>query len=223
MKADFFDVDYYQKGIETGKSGYSNYRWLPELTLPMCMVLIDYLHLSREHTILDYGCAYGFYVKGLRMLHRQAWGFDISQHAIDSVDPVVKPYCFKISNPVEIPEFYDFCIAKDVFEHVEYNEIGFILKHIPANNIFIVVPLGKNGKYVAPYNNLDKSHIICESLDWWLEIIDSSGWEFHTFAYRVNGIKDQYYEQYPKAHGFIWCYRNGCRIQSGNPLLLKGE
>jgi len=203
----FYDEDYYQRGLETGKSCYQSYRWMPEATCSMVMTLIDYLHIGRNDLILDFGCAYGYVVKAFRLLHRQAWGFDISDYAIKNIDPMVKPYCFKISNPVEIPEKYDFCIAKDVLEHINYECIENVIKNINSRNIFAVIPLendDKNG-YAAPSNNLDKSHIICEGIDWWLDTFHNSGWRLHTFGFRVDGIKDSYYKNYPKAHGFFWC------------------
>ena len=43
--------------------------------------------------IIVVGCAYGYLVKHLRLLGLQAWGFDLSQWAIDRVDPAALPYC----------------------------------------------------------------------------------------------------------------------------------
>ena len=39
----YFDEDYYERGAETGKSLYSHYRWMPELTIPMS---VSYTHLT---------------------------------------------------------------------------------------------------------------------------------------------------------------------------------
>ncbi len=79
-----YDADYYERGVESGKSCYSNYRWLPELTIPMAMVLIDTLGIrpGAGQRVLDFGCAKGFVTKALRMLRRDAWGIDISRYAL---------------------------------------------------------------------------------------------------------------------------------------------
>jgi len=204
MDQSFYDEDYYQRGLETGKSCYQLYRWLPELTMPMAMRLIDYLHIRPEDTILDYGCAFGYVVKALRLLHRQAWGFDISTYAIENVDYMVREFCFLINNPVEIPENFDFCIAKDVLEHIDYGCIGNILRTIDARMLFAIIPLGKDGKYISPANNLDQSHVICENVDWWINKFNDNGWELINFAYKVDGIKESHYKFYPQSHGFIW-------------------
>lgn len=203
----FYDEDYYMRGIETGKSCYQNYRWAPELTMPMVMRFIDYLHIRPGDTVLDYGCALGFVVKAFRLLHRSAWGFDISPYAIEHVDPMVKDYCFMRNKPVEIPERFDFCIAKDVLEHIDYGCINNILKYIESKNLFAIIPLGKNGKYDSPYNDLDASHVICEVIDWWLDTFLHCGWELVNFGYRIEGIKENHYKFYPRAHGFFWCRR----------------
>ncbi len=203
----FFDEDYFMRGIETGKSAYQQYHWIPELTMPMVMRIIDYLHIRPDQTILDFGCALGYVVKAFRLLNRQAWGFDISEYAISHVDSEVKPYCFTLKNPVEIPERFDFCIAKDVLEHIDYNSIVSVLRYIDAKNLFSIIPLGENGKYDAPKNNLDKSHIICEGLQWWIDTFLKAGWELIHMGYRIDGIKDDYYREYPRAHGFFFCRR----------------
>ncbi len=86
MGKEEFDRDYFERGIASGKSLYENYRWIPELTIPMAMTYIDTLGLKKEDRILDFGCAKGYVVKALRMLHRKAWGCDVSDYAIESSD-----------------------------------------------------------------------------------------------------------------------------------------
>ena len=40
---EYFNEDYYERGAETGKSLYSHYRWMPELTIPMAHHLARYI------------------------------------------------------------------------------------------------------------------------------------------------------------------------------------
>lgn len=203
MNPSFYDRDYYEIGIESGKSNYQNYSWLPELTIPLAMTIIDLLGIKPKQSILEIGCAKGYLVKALRMLHRDAWGSDISDYALANVDSSVKAYCSK-------PSFYehtfrtefDFCIAKDVFEHIPVSELSETLKKIPASILFSVIPLGENGCYFAKANNLDKSHVICETAEWWINFFGENKWEMKFFSYHVPGIKDNY-AMIPKAHGFF--------------------
>jgi len=48
-----YDKDYFENGIQTKKSLYENYRWMPELTIPFCSVLIERLNIKEDDTILD--------------------------------------------------------------------------------------------------------------------------------------------------------------------------
>ena len=204
----WFNDDYYQKGLESGKSSYQLYRWLPEATIPMVMRIIDYLHIRPEHKILDYGCAFGYVVKAFRMLNRQAWGVDISPYAIENVDPSVKDFCFLLEGNALLPDNIDFCIAKDVLEHIDYEKVGTVLQSIKASTIFAIVPLGNENRYYSQCNHLDDSHIICEDSDWWINTFLINGWDMINFTYRIDGIKESHYQSHPKAHGFLWCKRD---------------
>lgn len=196
--AEWFDEDYYERGLETGKSCYQNYRWIPELTIPMAMTIIDLLNIKRVDNVLDFGCGKGYLVKALRLLHRRAFGVDISKYALANVDHSVKKFC---SSPdVKHCSIYDICIAKDVFEHVSYEQILPVLKGIKAIQIFAVIPLGRNGKYFAEANNLDQSHEICEDLDWWEHTLQSAGWITTEIFDECEGIKSHYGKG---THGFF--------------------
>ena len=71
-----YNESYFERGLESGLSLYQNYRWIPELTIPMAMTIIDFLGIKRHQTILDFGCAKGFLVKAFRLLYRSAYGVD---------------------------------------------------------------------------------------------------------------------------------------------------
>jgi 2-polyprenyl-3-methyl-5-hydroxy-6-metoxy-1,4-benzoquinol methylase len=204
MNSSFYDKDYYINGIATGKSNYDHYRWIPELTIPLAMTMIDHLEIKPHHEILDYGCALGFLVKAFRLLHRKAYGVDISEYAIDNADSSVKDYCYHLHQLFHVQRRYSICIVKDVFEHMTVTDISLtIIEIINAERIFVVVPLGKNKKYVAPANSMDKSHIICEDLDWWAKKFLKLGLQIEEKSYQVVGIKDAYYAEFPKSHGFF--------------------
>lgn len=199
---DKFDEDYYERGLETGKSCYQNYRWIPELTIPMAVSIIDYLGIKRGQTILDYGCAKGYLVKALRLLGRKAWGIDTSLYALGEIDERTINYCSPSKKFIIPASSFDFCIAKDVFEHIEISELSIILKSLLCHILFVIVPLGKESKYNAICNNLDNTHVICEDEEWWRKFFDKVGWEQKNFAFNVPGIKESY-EGINKAHGFF--------------------
>lgn len=212
-----FDEDYFERGIETGKSCYQNYRWIPELTIPMAMTIIECLEIRRDQTILDFGCAKGFLVKAFRLLYREAWGIDASAYAMDNVDPGVEDYCFLCSDGggygtiYGIPRKFDTCIAKDVFEHIPEHKLPDVLINIRSDILFVVVPLGENGSFTAPSNDMDVTHVNCQPLNWWAETFAVNGWWVKNALYQVKGIKDTYYEKYPEAHGFFVLERQGVK------------
>jgi hypothetical protein len=200
MEPSFYDSSYYERGLQTGKSCYQNYIWMPEFTIPLAMTIIDYLGIKKTDTILDYGSSKGFLVKAFRMLHRKAWGVDISDYALSHVPEDVKDFCHKVGNLDDM--YFDFCVAKDVFEHIPKTDLVDILRKLKTSNLFVIVPLGQNGCYNAESNNLDKSHVICEPCDWWLKLFDNSGWNVIEHTFKIEGIKESY-NSIPEAHGFF--------------------
>jgi len=207
---ELYDEDYFERGIETGKSCYQNYRWMPEATMSMAMTMIDLLGIKKDDTILDYGCALGYLVKAFRLLHRNAWGVDVSEYAIRNIDPAVKPYCSRWPFPTHPQLIFDFGIAKDVFEHIYPEELFILLRTtLSVRKLFVVVPLGENGKYFATPNDFDVTHINCEDFYWWEKQFQLGGWSVLWFGNQIDGIKDSYYEKYPEGHGFYILEKDG--------------
>lgn len=200
---DSYDQDYYENGILTGKSCFENYRWIPELTIPMAMVIIDYLGIKRRETVLDFGCAKGFLVKAFRWLGRQSFGVDVSEYALANVDPEVSFCCKPHLGYSVFPSQFDCIIAKDVFEHIPEDDLAKILQEkLPGRSLFVVLPLGDEGHFRAPSNDDDITHINCMPEEWWSIFFHRCGWDVKQFTHRINGVKDKYYEKYPKSHGF---------------------
>ncbi len=219
MDKSVYDKDYYERGPESGKSYYSNYRWIPELTIPMAMTIIDFLDIKRFQTVLDFGCAKGYLVKALRLLYRNAWGIDISKYAMMNVDQGAEDYCCicNKAGKYETIRFgflreFDFCIAKDVFEHIPEEDLPDVLGNINVKILFAIIPLGgsltkrlsmPSWKFIAPINNCDITHVTCRDQSWWHNVFNENGWRVKGFRHRIEGIKDSYYEKYPDAHGFF--------------------
>jgi len=202
-----YDRDYFERGLQTGKSMYENYRWMPEMTIPLAHEIINYLEIERKHTILDFGCAKGYLVKAFRLLHYNAWGTDISEYALDNVPTDVKDYVFnwiKADWSTSVPSRYDWIIIKDVLEHIKHKNLIQLLPKFTTmtKNIFVIVPLGKDGRYYAGTNNLDPSHVICEDFQWWCDLFNDVGFKVVSVDNKIPYIKEAY-KEIPNAHGFF--------------------
>ena len=206
-----YGEDYFLRGEEKGLSLYTNYRWLPDLTIPMAKAIASHLGIKPGATILDFGCARGYLVRAFRELGYSAFGFDTSRWAIDNCDPSVSR--FVTDDDREVAE-YDWVIAKDVLEHVE--EIGLSallckLLGIVNCGMFIVVPLSEeeDKPYVVPQYEMDVTHRVRLPLNLWEEYVRCAAdpnWDIRA-VYRVPGVKDNYYEEFPKGNGFITALR----------------
>jgi len=199
-----FDKDYFERGLQTGKSMYENYRWIPELTIPLAYEIIQYLEITRDQSILDFGCAKGYLVKAFRLLHFDAWGTDISDYALGQAPLDVKGYLFDWKRYDQLKGKYDWIIAKDVFEHIDVKNLQLTLAVLGmlSRNIFAIIPLGENGKYNAGTNDLDPSHVICENHQWWCDFFNDVGFKVRDLNSNIPYMK-MTYKDIPNAHGFF--------------------
>lgn len=202
-----YDEDYFLRGKESGKSLYENYRWMPELTIPMAAHIVCHCDIKKGQTILDFGCARGYTVKALRSLHHTAFGYDVSQWALDNCDPAVKDYLLTRETQLS-RNCFDWVIAKDVLEHVEVVSYTIpALMETARRGVFVVVPLAEKAPelYDVQEYEADVTHIHRKPLGWWAGQFMRPGWSVEA-RYRLPGVKDNY-AQYPTGNGFITARR----------------
>lgn len=213
-----YDEDYFLHGKESGKSLYENYRWMPELTVPMVQRIAEHCGITKGAPVLDYGCARGYVVKALRGLGYNAYGTDISEWAIKNADEEAKPYLWKLSednSPVTAirlgpTAIFDWVIAKDVLEHVEYvQNVVNALMDLAQVGLFVVVPTTKfiGGKYIIEEYEKDITHIQRYPAVTWVKMFLRAGWEVHA-TFRMPGVKDNYYKHgWEEGNAFITARR----------------
>jgi|SRR5210317_1778018 len=190
MKDEFFNKDYYESGPQSGKSLYQNYRWIPELTIPLAHHIVQYLNIKPEDTVMDFGCAKGYLVHALRLLGIEARGVDISKYAIDNAPKEVSNYVKHILPYADFkPSKYVLC--KDILEHIPYDCIDKQLSILRACSLytFAIVPLGEEGKYIIPAYELDKSHFIREPVDWWVNKFIKAGFNIEEATTNLGPFK----------------------------------
>lgn len=186
-----YTADYYLNGPASGLSNYVNYSWKPELTLPACRKIAEYLGARHGDSILDVGCSRGYYVKALRMLSFRAFGFDISEWAIENCDPEVKEW---VSN--EFPKrAFDWATLKDVAEHLSIlhlSQMVTLLNLRITKGMLFIVPLASetNGPYVRREDEQDSTHVIRWTLDDWIAFLEGAAPDFNVNgSYNIHGIK----------------------------------
>ena len=201
-----FTEAYYERGMETGLSLYSHYRWLPDLTLPMCEALVRELGITKEDSILDFGCAKGYVVKALRQMGYLAWGEDVSEYAIANVDSETRAYCvLRGASDFSWGPVFDWILAKDVLEHLEEAECLKTLKGLreSARNLFIAVPLGDGHNYIIPDMERDVTHKIRQPLWWWSGLVEEAGFKIVSAKFSMPGVKENWTRKWPFGNGFI--------------------
>ena len=172
--SEYFNEDYYERGAETGKSLYSHYRWMPELTIPMAHHIAKDMDLDDNEKVLDFGCAKGFTVKALRLLGYKAYGVDVSEYAISQIEEGTRKWCgvIKPQEPLVCAEGgYDWILCKDKIDEqlkVLYNG---------GKRIMAMIPLGDGKKYIIDSYELDKSHFIREDVHWWQDRFEKAGFD----------------------------------------------
>jgi cyclopropane fatty-acyl-phospholipid synthase-like methyltransferase len=219
-----FDESYYMRGKETGQSNYENYRWLPDQTISMAGRIAQFVGMIQGESIFDFGCARGYLVKAFRVLGFRSWGYDISDWAIKNCDPEIVPYVTNLmtwAKPTN--DDFDWCIAKDVLEHIQHQDIQIAVTRLiqrAKRGVLIVVPLRDpsqpGARYVAPQDNCDATHQICWTFDEWMGKLLEFASQYAALtnptiapfnyavsgAYKLPGVK-QACDPYPKSVGFF--------------------
>lgn len=212
-----FDEDYFMRGQEKGVSNYTNYSWMPEVTLKLADAIRGHLGIKKSENVLDFGCAKGFLVRAFRERGIEAYGCDISEWAVENCDPMVKNYVMtpdKLESILETIKDFNWIIAKDVLEHVPLTALESTVKSllkIATTGMFIVVPLTSKdgGEFICPRDNQDATHAVRWTLATWLKFLRKMDQSFiYHGSFHIPGIK-QASEPYEASCGFITAKRIG--------------
>ena len=115
-------------------------------------------------------------------------------------------YCLTHCNQENLfGKWYDAVLAKDVFEHIEPEELANVLQDLSkiTDRLFVAVPLGDGDKYIVPEYEGDITHIIRNDKSWWADLFLRNGWETQFFTYLLKGVKDNW-AHYPEGNGFFF-------------------
>jgi hypothetical protein len=96
---------------------------------------------------------------------------------------------------------FDHIVAKDVMEHVPYEVMDDTVRAIArmTDSFMVVVPLGRDGRFIIEAYERDVTHIIREDAQWWLSVLERHfadvSWQHH-----IDGLKDNWYRVDPKGN-----------------------
>ena len=196
---DIYNEDYFENGLKKGCSGYENYRWLPDRIHREIRAVINLLGINPSQTVLDFGCAKGYWVRGFREYGVRANGCDISEYAIKNADENVKKYL-----SLNIPNRrFDFIVSRNTFEHLTEKDLGVHLAVFGGmtNTLFFTVPLidPRTKDYVMQMPDI--THKIRWTNAQWMSFCEKCGWAEVTSYQHVEGLHDNF-KNYPNAMGF---------------------
>lgn len=198
FSGDRYNINYYEKGIETKTSGYQDYHWMPTRSYSEAIEIINNIDFD---SVIDYGCGKGFLVWALRQLGANASGEDISDYALANALPQVKDF---LSKPSTVQA--DLIICKDILEHIyesDMQETLRFLKNKCRKYVLAVVPLGDNNLFRIREYEIDVTHVTKKDEDWWIDQFRRSGLVIKKFSYSMGAIKEKWTKPYPHGNGFF--------------------
>lgn len=119
--------------------------------------------------LLDVGCGTGRFVYWARRLGIDAWGVDISSHALSQANPEVKKY-LKLADATErIPfknDSFGLIVSISLLEHVPETKLAFILRECQrVSKKFVLHKIFIETLFQPPVD--DPTHITVKTANWW--------------------------------------------------------
>lgn len=122
----------------------------------------------QPQTVLDAGCAKGFFVEMLRKRGIEAYGVDISEYAISEVDESIKPYCWVGSVAEPFPQRYDLIVCIEVLEHMTQWEAEKAVENLCAHADDIIFSS-------TPFDYREATHFNVHSPEYWSSLFARHG------------------------------------------------
>ncbi|MDA1316789.1 MAG: UMP kinase [bacterium] len=172
IDASFYDRDYYMGKI----NGYRFARKASGIGKFLTLIANHYRALAIRYMInpkncLDIGCGTGDLVSILRTYGIDAYGVEISEHALDLADKSVRPF-LKYGDIVKLPyenEEFDLVLTFDVLEHLERSKIKKAIdESIRVSRKFVMHKIFTNENlWIRAFHMQDFSHLSILSKRFW--------------------------------------------------------
>ena len=162
MDSTAYDRSYYQhyKGEPYERSP----RWLTffaDIATPIARDLAP-------KTALDAGCAMGMIVEALRDRGVDAYGFDISEYALDSARADIRPYLWQASATDPLDRNYDVIICIEVLEHLSADDAARAVENICAHTDDVIFSS-------SPDDYQEPTHLNVRGPEYWADLFARHG------------------------------------------------
>jgi SAM-dependent methyltransferase len=194
--AEAHEADFGEEYFESGRvSGYVDYSWKPELISARLKAILAAAGIPPGGRVLDFGCAKGFYVRGLRELGYNAIGVDISTYAVGIGSAFLADQICLLKNypllEVESGSF-DLTIAKDVLEHLPRFALRPVIQELKriSKVLLVAVPVCDSQRnYINQVDARDLTHRIRLTRENWGRLL--GGVEQTAVCSALKGDKSQ--------------------------------
>ena len=172
---DFFDGD--------RNHGYGGFNYFPRFWQPVIPTFQEHWGLSKNSSILDVGCAKGFFLFDLKqeLPSISINGVDISEYAIENAKPEVKEY-LQVANATKLPfadDSFDFVMSINTVHNLNREECAISLQEIERvsrGNSFITVDAYRNAEEKARMEAWNLTALTMMSVDEWKEFFLEIGY-----------------------------------------------
>ncbi len=117
---------------------------------------------------LDAGCAWGLLVEALRERGVDAWGIDVSEYAINQVEPGTRPYCSVGSVAEPFGSRYDLIVTMEVVEHMPPAEADRAIANLAAHTARVLFSS-------SPFDLREPTHVSVRPSEGWAEAFSRQG------------------------------------------------
>lgn len=140
---DYFDGD--------RNHGYGGFSYNPKFWQPVVPTIAEYYQLEGSSSVLDIGCAKGFFLHDLKLAFPEIEiaGLDVSEYAILNSLPSVKE-SLQVGNAIKLPflkDSFDLIISINTIHNLNRSDCALALQEIERvakNNAFVTVDAYRN-------------------------------------------------------------------------------
>lgn len=137
--------------------------------------------LTSELNLADFGCAFGYLVRHLRRRGLEAWGFDISEHAIENAPEDTQTYLrqFDLTSDRSAVAMAGYPFQRftcyETMEHIPEEDVDKVLAKLKdslaegGRGLFTICTSDRDGW------DTDPTHITIYPREWWEERLEQAG------------------------------------------------